>query len=284
MLQKIRNATYQYAIPSAVVIAILFYGIMLGVSELLLLLPSSTVTSYLKIIVGMLYPVGFMIFFGFSNAFRSKKFFKGLVCGIVLVVMQIIVLLSFFVTAAEDSATVWNSWDGILMGLLFVIGIGVREECVFRGTIQNILAKKYASSIKGIWITAIVSAVIFGLIHLFNILAGVDAVPAIIQSLTNFGIGLFYAALYLRSGNIWVMISIHALTDTAGLASSVFLANQSETEVISSLSVATLISGLVFVGVSIFLLRPSKCKEILARFGCECGEPANKLSADATVA
>ena len=271
MLKKLRNWTYQHAISSAVLIALLFYLMMKGVSVIFSLLPNSTAVSYLQQIVGILYPIGIMIFFGFANAFKSKKFFKGLLCSMALTVLQAFVLVVFFAESLSDPATVWKPWNLILFGLISVVGIGIREECVFRATIQNILAKKYANSAKGIWITAIVSALIFGLIHAFNVFSGVDLLPAVVQAFTNVGIGLFFAALYLRSGNLWVLIFVHTLTDTAGLAGSVFL-YQSDIAVISSMSWQSLIGGLIFLGISCFLLRPSKCKEILARFRAEEAE------------
>ena len=45
----------------------------------------------------------------------------------------------------------------------------------------------------------------------------------------------------------------------------VFL-NKTNVETISGFSITNLLMGLIFVLISIFLLRPSKCKEILQRF------------------
>lgn len=151
------------------------------------------------------------------------------------------------------------------MSLISIFAIGVREECFFRAIIQNILAKKYANTTKGVWLTAIVSALIFGLIHAFNVFSGVNALSAIIQAVTNVGLGLFYGAVYLRCKNIWALISIHALTDTVGLFASIFT-TKSEIEIISTISWPSLIIGVAFIAISIFLLRPSKCKEIVEGF------------------
>ena len=265
MLKKIRNTAYQYAIPSALLIAVAFYVVMRVVSFIFAQMPHSMLTSYLDEIAGMLYPVGFVFLFGFSTAFESRKLLKGLLCGMPLIVVQLIVLISFFIDSASTPDVAWKPMSMILLGLFSVVGIGIREECIFRATIQNILAKKYANSVKGIWITAIVSAVVFGLIHMTNIIAGVEVLSALVQSFTNIGIGLFFAALYLRSGNIWVLVLIHTLTDTAGLASSVFT-YQNEIAVMSALPLQSIIGGVIFVGISAFLLRPSKCEEILERF------------------
>ncbi len=46
-------------------------------------------------------------------------------------------------------------WDLMVVGVVSVIGVGVREECIYRETIQNIVAKKHANSVKGIWINRI---------------------------------------------------------------------------------------------------------------------------------
>ena len=99
---------------------------------------------------------------------------------------------------------------------------------------------------------------------MFNVFAGVDALSTTIQSVTNIGVGLFFAALYLRCGNIWTLIAVHALTDTAGLFSYVFCYD-SEAEIISSMSWYSLIMGILLAGVAAFMLRPSKCKEIIQR-------------------
>ena len=264
MLTKLREFTYKHAIPSAIVIALLFYGLMQGVGAIFSLLPSNLAVRYIYEIVGVLYPIGIVILFGFSWAFRSKKFFKGLLCGMALLVTQIMTLLGQ-ISDAVTTAGAWKPWYLILLGLISVLAIGIREECVFRATIQNIVAQKYAHSTKGIWLTAIVSALIFGLIHAFNIFSGVEVVGALFQATTNIGIGLFFAAVYLRSGSLWAVVAIHTLTDLAGLFLSIFK-YKSELELMSSISWQSLIFGIVFIGISAFLLRPSKCKEIIERF------------------
>ena len=94
---------------------------------------------------------------------------------------------------------------------------------------------------------------------------GVELVPAIIQAVSNIGTGLFFAAIYLRGGNVWSLVLIHTVVDLAGLFKSVFC-NATEASVISSMTATSLIAGAVFALIAIFLLRPSKCKEVLARF------------------
>ena len=269
MVQKLRNLTQKYAIPSAIAIALVFYVLMLGVSKIFGLMPASVGKEYVHEIVSMLYPIGIVILFGFSSAFGRQGFFKTLICGMLLLALQTFSLLFSIIENATSDATAWQPWYVIILGVISVISIGIREECVFRATIQGVLAKKYANSVKGIWLTALLSALIFGLIHSFNIFAGVDPIAALVQSVTNVGIGMFWAALYLRCRNLWALVLIHAITDASGLFTALFCQNVSDTDVMSNLPVASLISGVVFFLLGFYLLRASKCKEIIEYYNRE---------------
>ena len=97
MLKKFRELVYRNALVSSILIVVLFYFLMLGASRVFSLLPRSIYTDFAREIFGMLYPVGIVLLFGFTGAFKTKNFFKGLLCGIVLIVMQSIALANFFV-------------------------------------------------------------------------------------------------------------------------------------------------------------------------------------------
>ena len=262
-LEKIRHIVYKHAIVSAVILALVFYALMIGVSSFFEIFPASLAVCYIDEITGLLYPIGLVALFGFFFTLKSRKFFRGLRCGMALVVFLIISLSANLITMTDETPT-WKPWPQILLGVLSVVAIAIREECFFRAIIQNILAKKYATSIKGIWITAGVSALVFGLLHGFNAFFGVDPLPSLMQALMNVGVGLFFSALYLRSGNLWVLISLHFSVDIVGLFKSVFFYT-SEIEIFNAVSWNSAVSGVVFAGIAAFLLRPSKCDEIIQR-------------------
>ena len=126
----------------------------------------------------------------------------------------------------------------------------------------------------GIWLTAFLGGFIFGLGHLQNIFAGMEPSAVFTQVITASITGIFYSAIYLRSGNIWALIFIHALTDTASLSKTVFFAGMNDVDVANqqlslSWGVPFLCLGLIVL--TAFLLRPSKCKEICESF-CFAGE------------
>ena len=271
MLKKFREFTYRYVILSSLLITILYVLLMNGTDIFFYYLPDSPITQYAQEIVGMLYSVGIVLLLGFKDTFRFKGFFKGLICASLVIVFMLFSLIMFFVNKASEPDTVWASRGMIILGIVQFIGIGIREECFFRGSIQNILAKKYANSVKGVWLAAFIGSLFFAFVHSLNIFAGYNPLIVLIQVLSAIGSGLFFAAIYLRSGNIWVSALVHALVDSVALAGSAFLM-QSHVEIVNKLPWQSLIGTVVFVVPAVFLLRSSKCKEIVARFDTQCEE------------
>jgi membrane protease YdiL (CAAX protease family) len=214
-----------------------------------------------------------VFFFGFSSAFKNGGFFRGLLCGLPYLALQIFILVLFFSENLGNPEVSWKPWYLIVYGVFSVVGIGIREECIYRATLQNIVAKKYANSVKGIWISTIISAAIFGLSHVTNLFYGVEPLAVLAQVLSATMVGILFGAIYLRSGSIWAVILIHTLVDTAGLAGSTFLRSISDVDDMNQLSVswAKLIMWLLYIGLAAFLLRPSKCKQICESL-CFAGE------------
>lgn len=278
MLKKIRSLTYQYAIPAAFIVFVLIDLLLLGLGQLLSLLPPTLPMLYLIETIMILVPVASVFFFGFSSAFKKGNFLRGLLYSLPLIVSQAIILGGFFSENLGNPEANWKPWYLVVYGVFSVVGVGVREECIFRATIQNILAKKHANSVKGIWITAIVAALIFGLTHVTNVLFGVDPIAVLTQVISAACLGLLLGAVYLRSGSIWALILIHTLIDIAGLAGSTFM-YISDIEDLNQLSWywERLIIWLIYIGFAAFLLRPSKCKQICESF-CFAGEETEAVA------
>lgn len=85
-----------------------------------------------------------------------------------------------------------------------------------------------------------------------------------IQALQATLLGVLFAAIYLRSGNLWICIIIHALVDFGGLMASGIFGNGDMTDMIGSLSVLNLVVTVpLFLVPCIVLLRRSKLDEIV---------------------
>ncbi len=104
---------------------------------------------------------------------------------------------------------------GFLIGQLF--GNALFEEIAYRGVLLPQLRLKLGRSLslspRGALLAALVaSQLLFALVHIPNRLArGADAITLPMALLVPFVLGLLFAVLYLRTGNLWIAVGIHAL-------------------------------------------------------------------------
>lgn len=218
--------------------------------------------------VHMIIPFLFVVLFGDVGVYAKRGLRKTLAAGGYMTATQLFLFLSMLSLAVADSETVWRSPVGIAYGIVSVIGVGFREESVFRGIVVNNIAKKYVKDRRGVFVTAISSGVVFGLMHMTNIFAGGDLFSVTIQSVVAIGAGFYFAAVYLRGGSLWALIIMHSLADAASLFDTTFTVNSGTViDTINNISIMNLTPFFVLSGLGIFLLRRDKCDEIIQRFG-----------------
>ena len=111
--------------------------------------------------------------------------------------------------------------------------------------------------------SVIVSGLIFGLCHMQNLFYGTEFIPTLIQSVVAALAGILDAAVYYLGGNIWSLILIHMITDSASGMQYIFLKATGENDAINSLSIVNLVPALVFVLVTVYILRPQKMSEAI---------------------
>ena len=129
--------------------------------------------------------------------------------------------------------------------------------------IANNLAIAYGKDLRGVWKALVISGLIFGLVHLTNIVSGVNPARAAIQVISACAIGMYYSAIYFRGGNLWFLVMIHCLTDAGGLFRSAFTTAATNVEEVNNLSVTGLIMIPVYLGITAFLLRKKKRDAVL---------------------
>ncbi len=138
---------------------------------------------------------------------------------------------------------------------------GFTEEIAFRGVPVSLLMRQWHSEEK-ILTTLILTSAIFGLFHATNLFAGADFGSTIFQVIGSAGMGAFFCGLYLRTGNLWISIAVHAIhdilcfLDVAGIQEGVVVQGVTW---FSFLDVSCAV-GLGILG--IWMVRPSKRVEI----------------------
>lgn len=261
-----RDFSRKYAIIFALLVAVAFRCCMRLSGLIRRLLPDSLIGETIDTLIGIIWPVALTILLGYAFVITEKSFKRTFKAGIALFCFYLTILIMTVIDHVVIGDDKLQTTPVILLGLLSMIGIGIREEFIFRGLVMNSLSLKYCRNIKGMWFSLVLSGVLFGAIHMFNMLAGVTFTSALVQSISATGVGVLFGAVYLRGGNIWFLVLIHALVDSVGFFSSSFLVTEiTGVQEINNINFESLISIPITVLIAIFLLRKSKRQEIFDR-------------------
>lgn len=98
----------------------------------------------------------------------------------------------------------------ILVGLFIYVAGGFMEEAVFRGLVLRTLLPM------GLVRAAVLSSMIFAIVHLLNLAGGANLAGTILQVVVAFLMGLAFVAPLAVTRNIWPLIFIHALNNFGG--------------------------------------------------------------------
>lgn len=140
---------------------------------------------------------------------------------------------------------------------------GCSEEAAFRGLGISYLMRQWKEE-KRIPAIVIISSVTFGLVHIFNALAGGDLGSVVNQTIGAAAMGFFFGALYLRSGNLIMPMVTHAIhdiiafLDVSGIQGGVIVSGIDWTSYLDT--GLTIVLGLI----GLWLVRPAKQAEIRA--------------------
>jgi membrane protease YdiL (CAAX protease family) len=146
-----------------------------------------------------------------------------------------------------------TGWREVALFAVFSLIVAWTEEAFFRGLILQTLLPA------GIRIAVILSALLFGLPHLFNVLGGLwDPLFVIANTVAAFGIGVTLAALVIRTRTIWPPVMIHALVNFTALLSLGSLVVPVQTPLQLALTVS---AGVVLAGYGLYLIRGARDEE-----------------------
>ena len=191
--------------------------------------------------------------FGFANGLGASAYF--------IVVSLIALGQSVFEVVVGYQGNVDRPWK-IAVFVITVFLIGFTEEIFFRGVVANLFFDKYGKTPAGVWVATIASGLVFGLMHIGNILSA-DKVGVLVQVFAVTAMGIALSAIYYRCRNIWVLIFVHAFLDFCGAFTAGVTGGTISGEV-SSYIPDQCASAVPYLIVAFILLRPKKLREILA--------------------
>ena len=204
-----------------------------------------------------------------TNDFKFKGIGKGFCLAWFGFLYIAITFLICFMSYPENSFIAPSMINLLIVVLHPFIGTGLFEEVLHRGLILKILLKKTGGSKRGIILACVISSAIFGLLHIGNILAGAPVLPTVTQIISATATGLFFAAVFIRTGKLWIPIFLHGLLNVSVQIFNAFspdalmqnIESQDGTDIVGFI-INTLFQTLPILIAALILLRKVKPDEI----------------------
>jgi len=207
---------------------------------------------------------------GVIALFVFKRIFKGEFLGFIkggdtkLGIRLAAFFLIYYTYIVIQTLTIGELDSPGLIGLSASIAAGVWEEAVFRGYLVTYLFRHKNNEKFVPWIL-VISSIVFGLTHGANAFGGAPIDITILQVVGTIGIGGLLAAVYMRSGNIVIVMIAHGLTDyLAFMDRSQTSADGLMTSHISFINYVDLFVCACLIAIGFYLIRPEKRAEIVA--------------------
>ena len=195
---------------------------------------------------------------------RGSGFFNGLLVG--MYPLFFIGYTTVGTLAFDRPDTPLLPLPRILTFMLNMILVGVAEELVFRGIIAQTLLERYGTARAGVWKACLVSGVLFGAAHLSNLL-GSAPFGVLMQCVFAASLGVMLAAIYFRTGNLWVTVFLHSAMDIAAMLIGGLYGTTSVAESVSGYDASMLLTVVVYLLPVAFLLRKKKLPEVQLYWG-----------------
>jgi membrane protease YdiL (CAAX protease family) len=262
MWERINKFVHSHAILSTFLLGVIFFtalvtfaalatetpvGLPPGASELALFTLAQVVLSAIVI-----YLMRKLNVFSMSD-FKFQNMGKGFLLGWVAFVGSIIVFVMTLSQMPPDSFVVTSIPHLLIVIFHPILGTGFFEEVLFRGLILKLLLVAFGDSKKEIVKAAVISSVLFGAAHIVNAFFGGGLLPTISQFIYATATGIFFAALYLRTGTLWIPIILHALIN---FASQIFGAIVPQEVFLQLVQIQTDPSVLEFIISTLFMTVP----------------------------
>ena len=190
----------------------------------------------------------------FNGVFRTEIPLRKI--GLLCVPFLIQLLLSWLLNVMDHGLF----FRATALSVVMALSAGFGEEVMFRG-LSIPIGMRYLKGKNKILTVALVTSVVFGLSHLGNAMGG-NAI-GIVQGIATIGSGLFYAAVFLRTGSIMVPIIMHALYDWMYFATNPALQNGNMAAM--GVTTAVIISCVIDLSMGVvgyWLIRPAVREKI----------------------
>lgn len=200
---------------------------------------------------------------GYIFTDKKESLKKTIILDIPIIIITICMLIASITSLNKvpDPSVVINIF-------ILCILIGIFEEVLFRGWVQNKFIEKFGNTRKEVILSIFLSAIIFGVFHSTNLMAGQGTLMTIMQVIQTIGVGVYLGSVYYRSKNIWNVILLHGMYDfSVMLANANYLKDPSTGNASGAVLIVniclSIILMLIYVISALLILRKSKIKHLI---------------------
>lgn len=203
----------------------------------------------------------------YEGTLKTKDFTRWLITGVIILVICLLpdIIISLILKTHFGPPT--------LHSVLMACVAGTVEETIFRGLPVSYLMRQNKKKSHIIWI-AVVTSLLFGLVHALNVLAGATLPATLLQVISASAAGLLLGALFIRSGSLLPSIVIHAINDVYAFMNLDLVSEDGIVEGALKTSdiVLNLILSVLQIIIAIYLLHPSAWDEIMETWNRKWGK------------
>lgn len=135
--------------------------------------------------------------------------------GIIGIVISLVGLIAFYVGLLPfDSHP--SIAKVLVEGVIYYVGVAIIDELYVRGLLLNLIDNIFKRNKNSTVIAVILSAVIFGLGHIFGVL-NQPALVIISKVVWTIGMGIFLGMIYKKTNNLWLPIIMHFFINVCAL-------------------------------------------------------------------
>ena len=154
------------------------------------------------------------MFGGRSYLIFTKNFFISLAWSLPCFMVAFV---NFPYGPLASGATSFIRTDLLGLYILYVFGICLIEELVFRGVLLVLIKDTLKNAKHAPLLITIITAGIFSLFHLTNLFRGGAIGGVLLQCLYTFLIGAMLTVTMLKLNNVWLCVLIHAIFNFGGM-------------------------------------------------------------------
>lgn len=155
----------------------------------------------------------------YTFIYKRENFFNSLKLAIPILIFS----LFYLFIGLSNIILVQKNFDifNFVTLILLCTGIGFFEELLCRGWLLNQYLKRFGNTKDGVIKSIVISSIIFGLLHMVNIIGGQPVLLTIMQVIQTTALGFFWGTLYFRTKNIYSCIFIHGFYDFCLMISNI---------------------------------------------------------------